>query len=83
MEIPYHTHREEKGQALEPIFVFPLAGKHLLDNDDIRTAKTRAALERSTDSVAMHRNFLLCPLRCSKGPTANLGNMSLFRGAGA
>lgn len=35
VEIPYHTHREEKGQALSP-FCFPTCGKHLLDNDDIR-----------------------------------------------
>lgn len=45
MEILYRTQREEKGEALEPIFLFPLVGQHLLDNDGIRTARTHAALE--------------------------------------
>lgn len=48
MKIFYHTRREEKGKALEPIFVFPLVGQLLLDNDDIRTVKARATLERCT-----------------------------------
>jgi hypothetical protein len=26
IEIPYHTQREEKGKALEPVFIFPLVG---------------------------------------------------------
>lgn len=48
MEILHHTQREEKGEDLEPVSVFPLVGQHLLDNDDIRTAQTRAARKRCT-----------------------------------
>lgn len=48
MEILHRTQREEKGEDLEPVSVFPLVGQHLLDNDDIRTAQTRAAVKCGT-----------------------------------
>lgn len=81
MEILYHTWREEKGKALEPIFVFPLVGWHLLDNDDIRTAETRATLECCT-RLHSHAQKPSLPCLMFKGSNSNLGNMNLFREAG-
>lgn len=60
-------HTERRGRAgSAAIFVFPLVGKHLLANDDIRTAKTRAALEHAPDFTAVHRNYFSAPLNVQR-----------------
>lgn len=62
MEILHHTQREEKGEDLEPVSVFPLVGQHLLDNDDIRTAQTRATLKRCNRSWTCTESACPIPL---------------------
>lgn len=77
------THREKRKERLWSPFLF----SHLWDS--IYWIMMILGLQRhvplwnaAPDSTAVRRNLLFCPFGCSKGPTANLGNMSLFRVAG-